>query len=95
MFLEKSTYPWFLKLGKGEVQIISRSLMVAADSGELNELEAEDAEKMHGNMERIIKKQKEKDRMWREQRDSRNKRSSFNYHSEIGQDDDDDDDLPD
>jgi hypothetical protein len=84
MFLEKNTYPWSLKCGNAEIQVVSRALMIAAESDELTEMEADTAERMHHNMERIIKEKLEKDRQWREQREQEGgkRRSPFSTNGD-------------
>jgi hypothetical protein len=82
MFLEKCTYPWYLKLGSHELQVVSQSLNIAAESGELDSMSEDQAVRLHENIEREVQKRLEKDREYRESKERDNKRGGKREHRE-------------
>lgn len=100
MFLEKTSYPWHLKLGHQEIEVVIRCLHLASNSGNMTARDSEYARHLCDKIEGVMEEKLAQEREWEEKRD--NKDNKFNRENRGRQmsypgvyDDDDDEDEED
>lgn len=71
MYLEKTTYPWSLKMGHRELEIVARALKIVSNDhdDEMGAGGADTAFHLHENITRVMSEKAEKERDYRERRE--------------------------